>query len=215
VKEIVHKEKEAKLFIISEVCEGAACDTTIPGRGMWIQKGEHPVAKIMLIDDDAGLMDDMFVLLKDAGHTVTVSDTVDGAIEKLTADKPDLLILDVMFPDNPAAGFDLARKIRQTREISKLPIILLTGVNQHFPMDFSSGDIDSDWMPVQDFVEKPVDFKKLQKKINKLMGQSEWSGSIVIPCSRAYLPWRDYCRMLAAPAAELRDVPVIFFTTLA
>ena len=130
------------------------------------------MAKIMLIDDDAGLMDDMFVLLKDAGHTVTGSDTVDGAIEKLTADKPDLLILDVMFPDNPAAGFDLARKIRQTREISKLPIILLTGVNQHFPMDFSPGDIDSDWMPVQDFVDKPIDFKKLLRKISKLLGQS-------------------------------------------
>ena len=130
------------------------------------------MAKIMIIDDDAGLMDDMFVLLKDAGHTATVSDTVEGAIEKLTADKPDLLILDVMFPDNPAAGFDLARKIRQTREISKLPIILLTGVNQHFPMDFSPGDIDSDWMPVQDFVDKPVDFKKLLRKISKLLGQS-------------------------------------------
>ena len=130
------------------------------------------MAKIMIIDDDIGLMDDMFVLLKSAGHTATGSDTVDGAIEKLTADKPDLLILDVMFPDNPAAGFDLARKIRQTREISKLPIILLTGVNQHFPMDFSSGDIDSDWMPVQDFVDKPVDFKKLLKKISKLLGQS-------------------------------------------
>lgn len=130
------------------------------------------MAKLMIIDDDVGLMDDMFVILKNAGHTVTVSDTVAGAVEKLTADKPDLLILDVMFPDNPAAGFDLARKIRQTREISKLPIILLTGVNQHFPMDFSPGDIDSDWMPVQDFVDKPVDFKKLLRKISKLLGQS-------------------------------------------
>lgn len=130
------------------------------------------MAKIMIIDDDVGLMDDMSVLLKDAGHTVTVLDTVDGAIVKLTADKPDLLILDVMFPDNPAAGFDLARKIRQTREISKLPIVLLTGVNQQFPMDFSPGDIDSDWMPVQDFVDKPVDFKKLLRKISKLLGQS-------------------------------------------
>lgn len=130
------------------------------------------MAKLMIIDDDAGLMDDMFVILKNAGHTVTVLDTVAGAVEKLTADKPDLLILDVMFPDNPAAGFDLARKIRQTREISKLPIVLLTGVNQHFPMDFSPGDIDSDWMPVQDFVDKPVDFKKLLRKISKLLGQS-------------------------------------------
>lgn len=130
------------------------------------------MAKIMIIDDDAGLMDNMFVILKNAGYTVTVSDTVDGAIEKLTADKPDLLILDVMFPDNPAAGFDLARKIRQTREISKLPVVLLTGVNQHFPMDFSQGDIDADWMPVQDFIDKPVDFKKLLSKISMLLGQS-------------------------------------------
>ena len=130
------------------------------------------MAKLMIIDDDVGLMDDMLVILKNAGHTVTAADTVSGAIEKLTAGKPDLLILDVMFPDNPAAGFDLARKIRQTREISNLPVILLTGVNQHFPMDFSPGDINSDWMPVQDFVDKPVDFKKLLRKINKLLGLS-------------------------------------------
>jgi len=126
----------------------------------------------MILDDDIEWTDNLSVFLKDDGHWVMTSDTVDGAIEKLTVFKPDLLILDVMFPENPVAGFDLAREIRQTRAISKLPVILLTGVNQHFPTDFSSDDIDSKWMPVQDFVDKRVDFKRLLKKINKLLRQS-------------------------------------------
>lgn len=130
------------------------------------------MANIMIIDDDTDLADNLSVLLRNAGHWVMTSDTVDGAIEKLMVSKPDLLILDVMFPDNPVAGFDLARKIRRTREISKLPVILLTGVNQQFPMGFSSNDIDPNWMPVQDFVDKHADFKKLLRKINKLLRQS-------------------------------------------
>lgn len=128
------------------------------------------MAKIMIIDDDNDLADNTALLLTHEGHTVTLSDTVEGAIEKLKVSRPDVLILDVMFPENPAAGFDLARQIRQTRELETLPVILLTGVNQHFPMDFSPGDIDPDWMPVQDFMDKPVDIKKLLKKIARLSG---------------------------------------------
>ena len=130
------------------------------------------MAKIMIIDDDTSLMEDVSVFLQNDGHSVITSDNLDGAIEKIMADKPDLLILDVMFPDNPVAGFDLARTIRRTKEISKLPILLLTGVNQHFPMDFSSDDIDPSWMPVQDFMDKSADFKKLLRRVNNLLRQS-------------------------------------------
>ncbi len=123
----------------------------------------------MIIDDDTGLAEDMSVFLKIMGHSVMTSDSMDGAIEKLIAFGPDLLILDVMFPENPVAGFDLARRIRRTKEISKLPIILTTGMNQHFPSEFSSDDIDPNWMPVQDFMEKPVNFKKLIGRIDRLL----------------------------------------------
>ncbi|MBI3987254.1 MAG: DNA-binding response regulator, partial [Lentisphaerae bacterium] len=42
------------------------------------------MAKIMMIDDDIGLAENTALLLTQAGHTVTMSDTVEGAIEKLT-----------------------------------------------------------------------------------------------------------------------------------
>ncbi len=127
------------------------------------------MANIKIIDDDAEFAENVQLILQQHGHTVSVRIETEGAIEELKRDKPDLLILDIMFPDNPSGGFDLAREIRFTPEIKNLPIILLTAVNQQFPMDFSDRDIDPDWMPVQDFVEKPVDFDILIEKVNELL----------------------------------------------
>lgn len=127
------------------------------------------MAKIWIVDDDEDIALNLASILKKEGHDVTLRDTTEGAVAALTKARPDLVILDVMFPESPVAGFDLARQVRQRREIKELPIILLTGVNQEFPMEFSSKDIDPNWMPVQDFVEKPVTAKKLLSVVNKLL----------------------------------------------
>ena len=82
--------------------------------------------------------------------------------------EPDAVVLDVMFPENPSAGFEVARQIRA--EYPNLPILMLTAVNQQFPLGFSDKDIDSKWLPVTEFVEKPVDFDVLCQKIAKLLG---------------------------------------------
>ena len=129
------------------------------------------MARISIIDDDVELAEDMSVLLRKEGHTVSTRDTCEGAVRELVKNPPDLLIQDVMFPENHTAGFDLAREIRKTKEIKDLPIILLTGVNQQFPMDFSAQDIDSEWMPVQAFLEKPVRMAALLEKIGELLGR--------------------------------------------
>ncbi len=127
------------------------------------------MARITLIDDDVELADNTAALIRQEGYQVTVLNTTENAVRKLIEDMPDFVILDVMFPDNPVAGFDLARQIRRTKATRELPIILLTGLNQQFPMDFSAKDIDPDWMPVQDFVEKPVKIPVLMEKMNRLL----------------------------------------------
>lgn len=130
------------------------------------------MARFMIIDDDVELTENTAALLRNHGHTVVTVYTTEDAVRRVTENKPDLVILDVMFPDNPVAGFDLARQIRHTKAIKDLPIILLTSVNQEFPMDFSAADIDSDWMPVQDFMEKPVKLPALLEKVNRLLKSS-------------------------------------------
>ncbi len=127
------------------------------------------MADIVIIDDDMEFAENTATILKKEGHAVRVFDTTEGMVVELVKIRPSLLILDVMFPENPAAGFDLARDIRKTVEIKNLPVILLTAINQEFPMDFSKSDIDPDWMPVQEFIEKPFDVKELIEKIKSLL----------------------------------------------
>ena len=127
------------------------------------------MARITIIDDDLDLAQDVSQILTGAGHEVSLRGDVDGALEELARSKPDLLILDVIFPENPAGGFDLARQIRRTAALQQLPVILLTSINQEFPMDFSARDIDGEWMPVQDFLEKPVAPAALLASIDRLL----------------------------------------------
>ena len=127
------------------------------------------MATIKIIDDDQELADNLAIILQAKGYTTSVRTEYNGSIDDLVQNIPDILILDVMFPENLTGGFDLARQIRKTPEIQDLPIILLTNVNQEFPGDFSSDDIDSEWMPVQDFHEKPVDLGRLLPKIKELL----------------------------------------------
>jgi two-component system response regulator RstA len=130
------------------------------------------MARIMIIDDDVELADNTATLIRQQGQEVSVLYKTEDAVARLIESKPDLVILDVMFPGNPVAGFDLARQIRSTPALRELPLILLTGINQEFKMGFSGDDIDPDWMPVQEFMEKPVNVLALLEKVNRLLGTS-------------------------------------------
>ncbi|MEI8242380.1 MAG: response regulator [bacterium] len=127
------------------------------------------MARILIIDDDVELANHTALFLRQKGHVVTLLHTSENALPRIISDPPEIILLDVMFPDNPVFGFDLARQIRRVKGLQKLPIILLTSVNQQFPMDFSSKDIDPDWMPVQDLLEKPVEPSVLLAKIDELL----------------------------------------------
>jgi len=124
---------------------------------------------ILIIDDDADLTDAAKTVLEAKGHSVKVLADTDGAVEHIEKSPPDVVVLDVMFPEDSTAGFDLAREIRERESLNQLPILILSAVNTRFPLGFSPNDIDETWMPVQDFLEKPIDFDVLVEKVEKLM----------------------------------------------
>ena len=64
-------------------------------------------------------------------------------------------------------GFEVARSIR--RKFGDLPVLLLTAVNQSFPLGFSNQDLDPTWLPAAEFLEKPVDLKLLCEKVSALL----------------------------------------------
>jgi DNA-binding response OmpR family regulator len=125
---------------------------------------------IMVVDDDPDLAEGTARVLRSDGHEVMIHLDIDSAFESFQKRRPDIVVLDVMFPDNSSGGFDLARKIAAvTKEV---PILMLTAVNSHFQLDFSARDIDQEWMPVTDFMEKPVDFDVMKKTVKSLLSRN-------------------------------------------
>lgn len=125
------------------------------------------MAYLLLVDDDVDFAQAVATVLRAQGHEVELEHESERALPRIQARRPDAVILDVMFPENDTAGFEVARAIRRT--CGPLPVLLLTGVNQRFPLGFSNQDLDPNWLPASDFLEKPVDFAVLISKVNEVL----------------------------------------------
>jgi len=125
------------------------------------------MAYLLIVDDDPDFASSVATVCEALGHQVATAHTTAEALERVAQRRPDGLVLDVMFPEDPTAGFELARELRQKH--GELPILMLTAVNQQFPLGFSNKDIDPRWLPVTEFVEKPVEFDLLRRKITQLL----------------------------------------------
>ena len=131
------------------------------------------MAYLMIVDDDEDFARAAAAALSADGHEVAVETSTDSALESMVERRPDLAILDVMFPEDAAAGFEAARTIGSGDERLKgIPILMLTAVSARFPLGFSSRDADDEWLPVSDFVEKPVDLDVLKDKVAALLAKS-------------------------------------------
>ena len=85
----------------------------------------------------------------------------------LTANRPDLIILDVMLT-YPSEGYDLAATLKKNPETSGIPIIMLTGVNRVFEI---RSRLEKSWVDVEGFHTKPPDFGKLMETIESQLAK--------------------------------------------
>ena len=128
------------------------------------------MANLLIVDDDEDFASTAAVVLRKEGHDVRIELDTDSAAKSMEDNVPDLVILDVMFPEDASAGFELARHMRHENEkLKAIPILMLTAINARFPLGFGPKDIDEEWLPVTDFLEKPVDFDVLRNSVVKLL----------------------------------------------
>ena len=129
------------------------------------------MASILIVDDDLDIIDSLKMILEANGHQVSVKTDTDNLAESVERIRPDLIILDIIFPENPNAGFVAARELHKTDKVKDIPVLLLSAVNQLSKMSFgfSEADISEDFMPVRAFIEKPVEPSVLLSKVNELL----------------------------------------------
>lgn len=123
------------------------------------------MARVLVIDDDPDVVDSCRVVLEADGHQVIAAHNKEDGLSKARSENPNLIILDVMMAE-PDDGFYVAQKIRS--EGNKVPILMLTSVGKVTGFEFGK----SEMVPVDDFVEKPVDPEILIARVKKLLGLS-------------------------------------------
>ncbi len=121
------------------------------------------MAKILIVDDDIDIQESTRICLEAEGHKVVTAGNRSDGMAAVVREKPELIVLDVMM-EEADDGFTMAQDLR--REGIKTPIIMLTGVSKAFGMNFGK---DAAIVPVNEFLEKPVEPELLKAKINKLL----------------------------------------------
>ena len=122
---------------------------------------------LLVVDDDRDFAGAVRMVLQSRGYDVAMLHETDTLLARLDQRLPDALILDVMFPENPVAGIELAQVVR--RRYPTLPIVMLSGINQQMPLGFSPSDLEPALLAVTEFLEKPIDFTLLCDKLDRLL----------------------------------------------
>ena len=116
-------------------------------------------AKVLLVEDDKALRRYLQVTLERAGYEVVAA--IDGleAVKFALLEKMDLVITDAMMPN--LSGHELCRFLRNTPELSKIPIVLLSGLE--------GKDASSETGLADAFLAKPVATEKLIECVQSLL----------------------------------------------
>ena len=114
--------------------------------------------RVYVIDDEPSIVESVSMVLEGNGYVVGSQNDDKDVVDNVVEFGADLVILDVMLPEDTAAGFKMARALQADERTKALPRLMLTAVNEAgiYVGKFTNKDLDETWLPVQEFVEKPV-----------------------------------------------------------
>ncbi len=124
--------------------------------------------KILIIDDDADMREVISTVLGKK-YDVKAADSKKQGYEMVESFSPDLILLDVMM-ESTTSGFEMARDLKNNDNYKNIKIVILTSVDSESNIDFKSEAGDSSWLPVDDYIEKPVVPDMLIDKMEKMLG---------------------------------------------
>ncbi len=127
------------------------------------------MSKILIVDDDEDFLAAMQIMLEAHGFEVDTATTPEEGITKAVSAEPNLVVLDVMMPTG-LEGLEVARAIREEHNLRELPIVILTNVHnvREVPYRFAP---DEDYLPVDVFLDKPVEAETLANIIKEILGE--------------------------------------------
>ncbi len=133
------------------------------------------MARILCVDDDPSILAGLKAALSIRGHEVFTAESEDGAIAAIPEHRPDLIICDVMMPEG-SEGFEVVWWLRalHDRVLAETPVIMATGTEDlselcYYPDESEGPPNPLDFLPVQDWLDKPFSNNDLYAAIERVL----------------------------------------------
>lgn len=119
------------------------------------------MAFIFIVEDDADIREIEKIALKNSNYEVKTFESAKDFYKKLEETIPDLVILDVMLPDE--SGYEIVKKLRSQEATSKIPVMMVTAKTQEIDM-IRGLDEGAD-----DYIKKPFSVMELITRVKALL----------------------------------------------
>ena len=123
------------------------------------------MALIYIVEDDENIREIETIALKNSNYMVCAFEKAKDLYKKIDEIMPDLVLLDVMLPDE--SGYDIVRKLRKRPATKKLPVIMVTAKTTE--MDMIKGLDDG----ADDYIKKPFSIMELITRVKALLRRTE------------------------------------------
>jgi CheY-like chemotaxis protein len=128
------------------------------------------MARVLVIDDDAGLLQMVKLMLEREGHTVILAEGGQAGLDAAQGQSPDIAIVDLMMPG--ISGYDVTRQMRANPNTARIPVLILTARSQ--PMDKQMA-INAG---AAAFMSKPISARELTSRITEVLAGKGSSSSV-------------------------------------
>lgn len=131
----------------------------------------EPQGKILIIDDDPDYKQVVTIILESENYQVVTAENIKEGKEKLFAESPDLILLDIMM-DSIFDGYSLCNDIKTSPEFEKFrdtPIIFVSAVKEEAGSRFTFDPAEQGLRGPDDYLDKPVKPEELLDRLKKLL----------------------------------------------
>ena len=150
---------------------------------------------IYIVEDDSNIREIETIALRNSGHTVLAFETAKAFFHKVEERVPDLVLLDVMLPDE--SGYEIVKKIRKTPAIKKLPVMMVTAKTQE--IDMIKGLDDG----ADDYIKKPFSIMELISRVKALLRRTASEDTKVLVLDKLRIDHERHVVYVGEKAVEL------------
>ncbi len=126
--------------------------------------------KVLVVDDDPDIVTFVVTVLEENGYTSLTARNGEEGMTRIVAERPDLVILDVLMPKQ--SGIKMYRELKDDESLKSIPVMVLSGIAKRTFLRSQEALTEFGSQPVPEpeaYIEKPVEPEELVETIKNLI----------------------------------------------